>query len=361
MSPESSAGAGAAGRKETPARTARMLGRMLAFRRSLDPEQRRAMLEGLFFEGPQLVPYLYRLLVLMGLASVIAALGLIADSPAVVIGAMLVAPLMTPLMAFSASLTMGWTTRQLEAGLLVAIASAEAIGVAWAVSAVVPAFRPVFLSHELLSRTEPSLLDLAIAIAAGAAGAYVTVRRQAAGALPGAAIAVALVPPLAAVGVLLELGRGHLATGALLLFATNLFAIVLSAAVVFLLTGFVPLGLARRRGHRIAVGVLTTVLAVAAVAYPLQRESRAVLAKANGEQAVGEAVAEWLDATDLQVTGESVDVKRDRLVVTVDVVGAKPPPPASALARLVAERSHRRADLTVRWTERRAEKALAGG
>jgi uncharacterized hydrophobic protein (TIGR00271 family) len=319
------------------------------------------MLDELFFEGPELVPYLYRLTILMGLASVIAALGLIADSAAVVIGAMLVAPLMTPVMASSASLTMGWTGRQLEAGLLVVLASLEAIGVAWAVSAVVPAFRPLFLSHELLSRTQPSLLDLAIAIAAGAAGAYVTVRRKAAGALPGVAIAVALVPPLAAVGVLLELGRGHLATGALLLYATNLFAIVLSAAVVFLLTGFVPMGLARRHGRRITLGVLTTLVAVGAVAYPLQRESRAVLSKARGEQAVGEAVAEWLDGMNLQVTGETVDVTRGGLVVTVDVVGAKPPPPAATLARLVTERDHRHVDLTVRWTEQREEQAQTAG
>ena len=298
------------------------------------------MLDELFYEGPELVPYLFRLAILMGLASVIAALGLIADSAAVVIGAMLVAPLMTPLMAVAASLTMGATKRQLEAVLLVLGASAEAVGVSWAVSAVVPAFRPIFLSHELLTRTEPRLLDLAIAIAAGAAGAYVTVRRKAAGALPGVAISVALVPPLAAVGVLLEVGRVHLATGALLLFVTNLFAIVLSAAVVFLLTGFVPWGLARRRRHRITVGVLTTLAAVGIVAYPLQRESRSVLAKAQGEQAVGQAITDWLGESGLQVTGESVDVTGAGLVVTVDVVGPKPPPPASTLARLVEERNH---------------------
>jgi uncharacterized hydrophobic protein (TIGR00271 family) len=355
VSVEADAGAGPEG---APLR--RTLGRRLAPGGGLTPEERRVMLDELFFEGPELVPYLYRLVVLMGLASVIAALGLIADSPAVVIGAMLVAPLMTPVMASSASLTMGWTGRQLEAGLLVVLASVEAIGVAWVVSAIVPAFRPVFLSHELLSRTEPSLLDLAIAIAAGAAGAYVTVRRKAAGALPGVAIAVALVPPLAAVGVLLELGRPHLATGALLLYATNLFAIILSAAVVLLLTGFVPLGLARRRGRRITLGVLTTLLAVGAVAYPLQRESRAVLGKARGEQAVGEAVSQWLGEASLEVTGESVDVKRGALVVTVDVVGPKPPPPAAALAELVAERAHRHADLTVRWTVRREEQAQTG-
>jgi uncharacterized hydrophobic protein (TIGR00271 family) len=315
------------------------------------------MLDELFFEGPELVPYLYRLTILMGLAAAIAALGLIGDSAAVVIGAMLVAPLMTPLMAFTASLTMGWGARQLEAGLLVLLASAEAVGISWLVSAAVPAFRPVFLSHELLTRTEPSLLDLAIALAAGAAGAYVTVRRKAAGALPGVAISVALVPPLAAVGVLLDLGQGHLAVGALLLYATNLFAIVLAAAIVFLLTGFVPMGLARRRGHRITVGVLATLLAVGAVAYPLQRESRAVLARATGEDAVGQAVAEWLDETSLQVTAEKVDVKQGRLVVTVDVVGPKPPPPASKLARLVAARNHRHVDLTVAWTEQRQERA----
>ena len=319
------------------------------------------MLDELFAQGPELVPYLFRLTVLMGLASVIAALGLIADSPAVVIGAMLVAPLMTPLMASAASLTMGWTTRQLEAGLLVVLASAESVGAAWAVSAVVPAFRPVFLSHELLTRTQPRLLDLAIAIAAGAAGAYVTVRRRAAVALPGVAISVALVPPLAAVGVLLEIGKPHLATGALLLYATNLFAIVFSAAVVFLLTGFVPLGLARRRGRRIVLGVLTTLGAVAVVAYPLQRESRAVLARARGEDAVGQAVAAWLGASGLAVNGESVDLKQGRLVVTVDVVGPKPPPPASRLASLVGARSQRRVDLTVRWTEQRQERASVGG
>jgi uncharacterized hydrophobic protein (TIGR00271 family) len=343
------------------ARLDRPLRRWHGRRGALDAEERRAILDELFFEGPAFVPYLYRLTILMGLASVIGALGLIADSAAVVIGAMLVAPLMTPLMAFAGSLTMGWSKRQLEAGMLVLLASAESVAVAWAVSAIVPAFRPVFVSHELLTRTEPRLLDLAIAIAAGAAGAYVTVRRQSAGALPGVAIAVALVPPLAAVGVLLEVGRPHLATGALLLFATNLVAIVLAAALVFLLTGFVPAGIARRHGRRITLGLATTVLAVGAVAYPLQQESRTVLATAQSEEAVGSAVADWLDGTDLQVSGESVSLDAGRLVASVDVVGPKPPPPAATLARLVRERSHRPVDLTVRWTERRQEQAHLDG
>ena len=339
----------------------RLLRRWHGRRGALTPQERRGILDELFFDGPALVPYLYRLTILMGLASVIAALGLIADSAAVVIGAMLVAPLMTPLMAFSGSLTMGWSKRQLEAALLVVLASAEAIGIAWAVSAIVPAFRPVFVSHELLSRTEPRLLDLAVAIAAGAAGAYVTVRRRAAGALPGVAISVALVPPLAAVGVLLEVGRPHLATGALLLYATNLLAIVLAAALVFLVTGFVPVGVARRRSRRITVGLATTAVAVVAVAYPLQRESRAVLAQARDESAVGAAVGQWLDGTGLQVASESVDLKGGRLVATVEVVGPKPPPAAAKLASLVRARTGGAVALTVRWTEQREEQAQLAG
>jgi uncharacterized hydrophobic protein (TIGR00271 family) len=330
-------------------------------RRELTVEDRRAMLDELFFEGPELPPYLFRLATLMGLSALIAALGLIEDSPAVVIGAMLVAPLMTPLMAFAASLVMGWARRQLIAAVLVAAASAEAVGLAFAVSAVVPAFRPVLVSQELLSRTEPKLLDLGIAIAAGAAGAYVTVHRRAAGALPGVAIAVALVPPLAAVGVLLDLDRVHLAAGAALLYATNLAAIVLAATVVFLATGFVPRALTDRRGRRITLGLLTALLAVAAVAYPLQRESRAVLQKAQDEQTLSQAIVTWLGGEDLQVTDATVDEQAGRLAVTVDVAGAKPPPAAQTLAGLLSGRIHRPVQLAVRWTQQRQELATAVG
>jgi uncharacterized membrane protein len=245
---------------------------------------------------------------------------------------------------------------------LVVAASAEAVGLAWVVSAVVPTFRAVVISNELLARTKPGLLDLLIAVAAGAAGAYVTVRRRAVSALPGAAIAVALVPPLAAAGVLLNLGKDHDAAGALLLFSTNLAGIALSAAVVFLLAGFVPEGLARRHGHRIRLGLVTTVLAVAAVAYPLERESSAVLARANDDKTVSEAISAWLPAaTQLSVVSALVEEAHGRETVTVDLVGPNPPPPSRTLADQLAHRLHRSVDLTVQWTERREETAASTG
>lgn len=83
-----------------------------------------------------------------------------------------------------------------------------------------------------------TLLDLVVGVAAGAAGAYVTVKPRALAALPGVAIAVTLVPPLAATGILLQHGEHRLARGAALLLLTNLAAILLAAMLVFLAAGF---------------------------------------------------------------------------------------------------------------------------
>ena len=94
------------------------------------------------------------------------------------------------------------------------------------------------LPGELLARTGPNLVDLFIALAAGSAAGFVTVRTEASGALPGVGIAVALVPPLATIGIAIGLGDWGLAWGALLLFATNLVAIVLAAGAVLVAAGF---------------------------------------------------------------------------------------------------------------------------
>jgi uncharacterized membrane protein len=94
--------------------------------------------------------------------------------------------------------------------------------------------------EQVLARTSPNLVDLGFALLAGAAGAYVTVRTEAGSALPGVGIAVALVPPLATVGIALGADRGELTFGALLLFVTNFAAITLAAGLTFALTGFTP-------------------------------------------------------------------------------------------------------------------------
>ena len=109
------------------------------------------------------------------------------------------------------------------------------IAIGFLVSALMP--DPFELTPSIDARTAPGILDLGVALFAGAAGAFVAVKRTGTDALPGVAIAVSLVPPLATVGICLELGRMDDAAGALLLFLTNFTAIVVAASVVFTLNG----------------------------------------------------------------------------------------------------------------------------
>ena len=134
----------------------------------------------------------------------------------------------------------GWAARAIEALATVVGGVVAAIATGW-VCAALGGFGldPANLPSEVLARTAPGLLDLGVALAAGAAGGYVLARPEANSALPGVGIAVALVPPLGTVGICFEVGRNDLAEGALLLFVTNFACIVLAAALVFIVVGMV--------------------------------------------------------------------------------------------------------------------------
>ncbi len=175
--------------------------------------------------------------VLITLAAIIAGLGLVANSGAVVIGAMLVAPLMSPIVGTGLSTVLG-DTRFLRLtlgavlrGVLLAIFVGMIVGLTLIGKPLTP---------ELAARTHPSLLDLAIALFSGMAAAFALSRSNAAGALPGVAIAAALVPPLATVGIAFTAGYYVESMGALLLFTTNFVAIGSATALVFLVLGFRP-------------------------------------------------------------------------------------------------------------------------
>ena len=167
----------------------------------------------------------------------IATFGLVLNSPAVIIGAMLISPLMGPIMATGLALAAGDFYLCFKALLnlfaSVCLAVSLSAGIVW----LLP-FHSV--TGEILSRTNPTLLDLGIALFSGLAGSVAVCRSNSGGVttLPGVAIAVALMPPLCAVGF--GLGTGvdlRIMEGAGLLFLTNLVAIVASALLVFLLTG----------------------------------------------------------------------------------------------------------------------------
>ena len=267
----------------------------------------------------------------------IAAFGLLSNSAAVVIGSMLVAPLMTPILATSAALVSGQAARLAESFAILLGGTLVAIGVAWVVALI--GAGPVTadeLTDQLLARTSPGLLDLGIAIAAGAAAAYILTDRGVASALPGVAIAVALVPPLATAGIALQLGTNEQARGALLLFSTNLIAIVLSAAAVFIVTGFVDRDVVGFAAHRVRVGLAITVAAGIAVSVPLAIHTREIVDEERFERAVVDAVPLW----DPEAEIVRVKTDRDGSQGTIELVIASPtdPVPAWRLAELVAER-----------------------
>jgi len=164
------------------------------------------------------------------LSCVIATTGLNQGSTAVIIGAMIVAPLMTPILAFSLSVI--WGDLQLMKTSLQSIVK----GTFWAIviSAIIAYAVPLSgFNQEILSRTKPSLFDILVAIASGLVGAYGTANKKVSNSLVGIAIAVALMPPLCTVGIGVGTFDRAVTTGALILYIINLVSISLAGAVVF--------------------------------------------------------------------------------------------------------------------------------
>ncbi|MBN1660492.1 MAG: DUF389 domain-containing protein [Anaerolineae bacterium] len=195
--------------------------------------------------------------VMIGLSAAIASFGLLQNSAAVIIGAMLVAPLMSAIFGLSLGVVRG------DLRLLRRAASATLRGMLLGISvgAVLTLVMPAqALPGEVLSRTEPGLLDLGVALASGAAGAYALSRKGVSASLPGVAIAAALVPPLAVVGIGISRGQSDVAGGALLLFLTNLVSIVAAGGLVFLWLGFRPLPGQASRARVFRGGIMGTIL-----------------------------------------------------------------------------------------------------
>jgi len=174
---------------------------------------------------------------LLAAATLIASFGLIANSTAVIIGAMLVSPLMTPIIGISLALVLG------DMNLLRRATQAELLGVLLAVGlALLLGLFPLGLeaTSEMLSRTEPNLLDLLVAVFAGFAGTYAMIDERLSPALPGVAIATAIVPPLANCGLCLAMGAYLGAYGSFLLFFANFVAILLVSSGTFIAAGMAP-------------------------------------------------------------------------------------------------------------------------
>lgn len=211
----------------------------------------------------------YALMVI--LSCIIATFGLVLNSAAVIIGAMLIAPLMSAILLFAMGLVQGDLKMLGHALVTLLLGVGIAVVMSIVLGVLVSASGLNFLEelpNEILSRTRPTLFDLAIALAGGSAGAYAFAQPHLSATLPGVAIATALMPPLCVVGIGLSQQRGDVSVGATLLFLANLVAIVFASCLVFTLVGFGPIARVHRQ-QIVPRAILLPSLLILVVAVPL--------------------------------------------------------------------------------------------
>ena len=291
----------------------------------VDIEQMR---DQVFFEGPERRRRLSRYWLLLLLSAVIAVAGVVSDSTATVIGAMIIAPLMAPILGvvLGVVLTDGPNLRRCL--LLLVAGAAAVVALSWLLGHLVPYPVVAASNSQVAARVTPRLVDLVAALATGSVGSVALTRPDVSDTLPGVAIAISLVPPLAVAGLTLQSGSLDQCLGALLLFATNVVAILASGIVVMALyrVGQVP-AQASASAFRRPVGVVIIVLLLGAVLIPLWSNSDRV-DKTTIRQSSVQAVAEhWANDAGWSVIG----VTASGAAVLVDATGPSPAPDLAVL------------------------------
>jgi uncharacterized hydrophobic protein (TIGR00271 family) len=192
------------------------------------------MKDALFFDGEQARRKFTKFWTLLPLSAVIATAGIVSNSTATVIGAMIVAPLMTPILGTAFAIVLADRRNVLRSVLLVLAGALLVVVMGYLLGLLAPVPEVAATNEQVAQRVDPHLVDLIAALATGAVGAFALVRSDISDTLPGVAIAISLVPPLAVVGLTLESGAPSQAAGALLLFGTNVASIIAMGTVVLL-------------------------------------------------------------------------------------------------------------------------------
>lgn len=264
--------------------------------------------------------------IMLTLSAVIAASGVAGDSTATVIGAMIVAPLSIPILGIGLGLSSGRGDLVARSLLIVLAGTAVVLLIGYTISQILPNPTNVLSNSQVVGRTSPKLMDLAAALATGFVGVIAMIRRDVGDVLPGVAIAISLVPPLAVAGVCLGAGAPSLAFGAVILFGSNMLAMIVTATVVLVMTGY-----AREAGHGDTprgrtYAVLASALLIVAVPMVVNSMSSAWSAQ------VAEATEVWLgDGVESQVT----DVSLQHDIVTIHVLSPNDLPPTNDLQDMV--------------------------
>jgi uncharacterized hydrophobic protein (TIGR00271 family) len=287
------------------------------------------MRDELLFSGADAGRKLSRFWVLLVLAAVIATAGVIADSTATVIGAMIVAPLMTPILGTVLSIVTGDRLELARSLGLVVVGAVLVVAIAYLMGLAEPVAVVAETDPQVAGRVHPRLIDLVAALATGAVGSFALVRADVSDTLPGVAIAISLVPPLAVVGLTLESGAPHQAAGALLLFLTNVGAILLSGLVVMAI--YRVTAAAERdaeqpalRRHRAVVAVVVFVIALA---IPLSIAARQSTLESRRLDTTEEVATAWADPVDWRILA----VDADTGTIRVRTAGELPAPEVADL------------------------------
>jgi len=251
----------------------------------------------------------------------VATLGLLLSSPAVIIGAMLISPLMGPIMALGFSLTI------LEWSSLRRALVAQICGV---VAAVAIAFLLVWISplkevtQEIVMRSRPNLFDLGVAVFSGLAGGYAVIHRKGE-TIVGVAIATALMPPLAVVGYGLAVGNWDVAGGAFFLFMTNLLAIAFCVVGLSKLYGF-----GEEHSPRHTLWQSTLIIGVfGALSVPLGVALGDIAYETTVSNQIRSRVLEPFPPDDARLSEFNIVFPRDEIRVTATVMTHQPVPDAN--------------------------------
>ncbi len=260
-----------------------------------------------------------RYLFMTAMSGGITVLGLLLSSPAVVIGAMLLSPLMDPIMGLGFALAIGdyqWlkqSARSLAWGSIMAVA----------LTSLLVYFSPIqTITPEIASRTQPNLFDLFVALFSALAGAYAMIRGRE-GTIVGVAIATALMPPLAIIGFGLATWNWTVFSGALLLYVTNLITIALTAWAMARLYGFkTSLSARNTKFQNIAVAAV-----FAALALPLGYSLQQIAWETNAQRIVRAEITEKFDTLS-QIDGLEIDFGTSPVTVSATVWTPAPRPKA---------------------------------
>jgi uncharacterized hydrophobic protein (TIGR00271 family) len=289
------------------------------------------MRSAVFFDASAPLGRNSRFWMLLVLAAVIAAAGVVGDSTATVIGAMIVAPLMTPIQGIMLATVLGDRANLIRSLVLVLAGAAAAVAIAYLVGVLVVNDVLADTNSQVAARVTPGLIDLLAALGTGVVGSVALIRRDISDALPGVAIAISLVPPLSVVGLTLESGSVQQSLGALLLFMTNVVAIIGTGIIVMSFYGVNRLTrsstdnasrVARLRGPIVLIAIMVII-----VGAPLTWTSVTVAARSIVEREVFSVADTWSQSVGWRVSSVSSVGSR----VAVRLEGPSPVPDTKQL------------------------------